>query len=231
MMNKLMASILLVSPLLFAGSAFACEKVDKCGEQFTYTKSNDYHDSRVDINYQDNDDAITVTQGSGYSLVSVQLDVQGDGIGGLVTYPVVSGVKFNPNPGGDIDSAKVIVEKVCRAVCADETAANYEAPVEGVSYADNKTCEYPVDLCPNIEGVQEELPTGYHLEDENCVEDEVEPTPTPTATPSATPIVTATPTATPVIEELAPTGVNPLVYLLGPLAIGIGFGIRRLIKR
>jgi hypothetical protein len=35
----------------------------------------------------------------------------------------------------------------------------------------------PTDVCPNLEGVQEEVPAGYHLDAEgNCVEDEEPPT-------------------------------------------------------
>lgn len=61
-------------------------------------------------------------------------------------------------------------------------------------------CPPVVDVCPNIDGIQEALPEGYHFDEEkNCIKNE-EPIP-PVATPSATPKI-------PKITELPNTG-NP----------------------
>src|SRR3989344_2586414 len=131
-------------------------KVEACDEETTYTKEHDYDGSKVNINFQDSDEAITVTAKTGYELVSVKLDVDGDGHIGLFTYPVLDGVKFNPNPGHDIEEAEVVVKKVCKEVCNDSTATNYEAVVEGVSTANNELCEYeeteqpPVVTTPQV---------------------------------------------------------------------------------
>ena len=118
-------------------------KVEACDEETTYTKEHDYDGSKVNINFQDSDEAITVTAKTGYELVSVKLDVDFDWHVGLYLYPVIDGVKFNPDPGKDIDEAEVVVKKVCKEVCNDSTATNYEAVVEGESTANNELCKKP----------------------------------------------------------------------------------------
>jgi len=131
-------------------------QVEACGYETKYTKEHDYDGTKVNINFQDSDEAITVTAKTGYELVSVKLDVEGDGHIGLFTYPVLDGVKFNPNPGHDIEKAEVVVKKVCKEVCNDSTATNYEAVVEGESTANNELCEYeeteqpPVVTTPQV---------------------------------------------------------------------------------
>src|SRR3990167_1819901 len=83
------------------------DQTDECFQEFDYTKSSDFDDSRVNIIFQDNDQAITITVKTGYELVSVQLGVEDDGHNGYWTYAVISGEKFNPDPGKDINVAKV----------------------------------------------------------------------------------------------------------------------------
>lgn len=134
--------------------------VDPCNSEYTSTKTNDYDDARVNINFQDGDESITVTPKAGYSIVSVQLDVEDDGHGGFYTYPVVANVKFNPNPGEDIDSAKVVVKKVCTEVCNDTAATNYQALVPGQTVANNTLCQYPVPVVttPTVENTTPTTP-------------------------------------------------------------------------
>lgn len=103
-------------------------------------------------------------------------------------------------------------------------------------YLDGDKCypNKPKDVCPNIDGVQESLPVGYHYgEGENegfCLEDEVtpSPTPTPTPTPSSTPTKGDEPLAPQHAEAYkAPEFVcnitkqvaNPLVWRKGDQAI------------
>lgn len=93
--------------------ASAKETTEECDQEFTYTESRDSDKTQVNINFQDDHESITVTAKNGYVLVSVELDVDNDDHGGFYTYPVVSGVKYNPNPGDEIDSARVVVKKVC----------------------------------------------------------------------------------------------------------------------
>jgi len=152
-------------------SVVKATSVESCNQQTEYTKSFDFNDFRVNIDLQDNDRAITVTAKTGYELVSVQLDVDNDGHTGYYTYPVVNGVKFNPNPGDEINCAKVKVVKVCD-LCTNlegvqkTIPAGYEDPDK-----DGVCTLIPVDVCPNIEGVQTEVPKGLIKDDSgNCVE-------------------------------------------------------------
>lgn len=73
-------------------------------------------------------------------------------------------------------------------VCTDETATNYDENFNSErEISDVEVCEYsqPTDVCPNIDGVQESIPAGYHFETINdvrqCIQD---PTSTPTPAPS-----------------------------------------------
>lgn len=118
-MGALIAVLLLVIAVVPAAAHGGSQ--DSCGDRFTYTKSSDFNDNRVDINFSNGDETITVTAKSGYILVSVQLDVENDGHSGYWTYNLSSGVAFNPSPGGDIDSARVVVEKDCPYQLCDQT--------------------------------------------------------------------------------------------------------------
>jgi hypothetical protein len=58
-----------------------------------------------------------------------------------------------------------------------------------------------VDVCPNIEGVQEFTPAGYEVKDKECVEiPKGEPVP-PAPTPEPTPTPVAPPVAPPVVQN------------------------------
>src|SRR3989344_635795 len=72
-------------------------------------------------------------------------------------------------------------------VCTDPEALNYDSEVSEAEFASENACEYPVDICPNIDDVQTSLPEGYEFDDEqNCVEIQQEEEPTPTLTPTPT---------------------------------------------
>jgi len=45
----------------------------------------------------------------------------------------------------------------------------------------------PTDVCPNIEGPQSSIPTGYHIDQNNCVEDTITPPPSEDTPPEETP--------------------------------------------
>ncbi len=92
---------------------------DDCNEEFQYTKSSDYSDGRVVIDFintgaDGNPDSIKVEAKSGYQLVKVELDVEDDNQGGYHDYSGNFPGTFNPNPGKDVDGAKVKVKKVCQ---------------------------------------------------------------------------------------------------------------------
>ncbi len=86
---------------------------DECNEIFTYEKTSDYNDTRVSINFENSDEQIDVSAVSGYEVVEVWLDVESDNKNGYFLYATGPVNNFNPNPGGDIDKAKVKVKKVC----------------------------------------------------------------------------------------------------------------------
>lgn len=154
-MNKLTTGLISLSLLLTAVvPAFATvqeePKIDQCGEKFTYTKSSDYSDNRVSIDFvntqsQGNPDTITVSAqvANGYKLVKVELDVENDGQSGYFDRTSNFPGTYNPNPGEDIESAKVTVEKECSGVCNDKEATNFEELKEGSTVADNTLCVYP----------------------------------------------------------------------------------------
>src|SRR4030042_6386866 len=112
---------LLVGTLLFAGgfvwqsspSNAHGQHSDGCNELFTYEKTSDFDDSRVHINFESNDKQIDVSAQSGYSITKVWLDVDNDSHSGYFQYSSGALNNFNPNPGDDINKAKVEVKKVC----------------------------------------------------------------------------------------------------------------------
>jgi hypothetical protein len=87
--------------------------VASCGSTTTYTKSSDFADSLVDINFSSSNYVISVSAGSGYAVTKVELDVDNDGYGGYHTYATGPLTNFNPNPGNQITSARVEVTRVC----------------------------------------------------------------------------------------------------------------------
>lgn len=194
--NKLITAGL--SAVIFLGAVapvFATQevvKIDQCGEQFNYSKSQDYADTRVTIDYTNTQSAgnpdtvgINAEVANGYKLVKVELDVSNDDQNGYVDHTSDFPGTFNPNPGETINGAKVVVEKTCTPVCNDKEATNFEELKEGETIANNELCTYPT------------------------------PEP-PVATPSATP----TPKATPELPKTG-GGADFVFFGLGVAAIGL----------
>lgn len=86
--------------------------------------------------------------------------------------------------------------------------------------------EEPKDVCKNLEGIQTEVPEGYHQDKCDCVKDDPKEE-EPVATPSA-PI--ATPSAPLKAPELPKTGGGIEFALLALAVIGIGIGTRYLLR-
>lgn len=112
--------VLVVFAILLACAAFylanrvdASQSQDNCNEVFNYTKSSDFSDSRVNINFESNDNQIDVSAQPGYQVTEVALEVADDGHPGFHVYATGAVNNFNPNPGSDIQVAKVAVKKVC----------------------------------------------------------------------------------------------------------------------
>jgi hypothetical protein len=125
-------------------NAVVTEPVVKCGDVFNYTKSQDFTDSKVVIDFSSNDKSISVSAKSGYAITKVELDIQNDGHNGYVQVSTGPLTNFDPNPGDKIDSAKVEVTKVCTGVCNDPKASNYKELIEGQTVANNELCVFPV---------------------------------------------------------------------------------------
>jgi len=105
----LFVAILVVGVLSF-GKAQA---VDICNQVFTYEKTGDYTDTRVDIDFESSNQRIDVGAGAGYQVTEVSLDVDNDGFSGYHVYATGELNNFNPNPGNEINKVKVKVKKVC----------------------------------------------------------------------------------------------------------------------
>src|SRR3990167_6418932 len=121
-MRKLMKLLASFLPVLVLVPAIAFATVeDSCGQTFEYIKNSDFSDSRVSIDFINtvgsgsenlgNPDTITIFAQSGYEIVNVQLDVEGDGHGGYFQTATGPITNFNPSQGLDIDGAKVTVKK------------------------------------------------------------------------------------------------------------------------
>ncbi len=112
------AILILLVNLVSAGSistprVLATNQPDECNSVTTYEKTDDFNDSRVSINFENSDEQIDVSAGAGYEITEIWLDVENDNQSGYVKYATGPVNNFNPNPGGDIDKAKVKVKKVC----------------------------------------------------------------------------------------------------------------------
>ena len=109
--------IVLVTLLIVLGvnssQTLATDDDDGCGEIVTYEKTSDFDNSRVHIDFHDSDHQIDVTAISGYKIIKVELRVEEDGHDGFYEYANGPMNNFDPNPGDDIDEARVEVEKVC----------------------------------------------------------------------------------------------------------------------
>lgn len=200
------------------GPVFATN-TEQCGDKTTYEKTGDFSDSRVDINFESSDKQIDVSAKQGYKINKVWLDVDDDGQGGYFQYATGPLNNFNPNPGDDINKAKVEVEKVCATPTQTPTPVQ-ETEKWTICHATSSSSN------PYTRIVVSSKSQGGHFDnsgtpnsgheddilfpgDVDCPEGE-----TPTATPTPTvyvPQPTATPTPTTYIKE-EPTPTPTTVY-------------------
>lgn len=177
-MTLLLAVLFVVSNGRLVNSVSAHDDEDNCNQVYTYTKSGDFSDSRVSINFENNDNQIDVSAKSGYSIIDVLLDVDNDGHNGYFLYATSPVNNFNPNPGDEINSAKVDVKEVCVPT---------PTPTKKPTATPTPT--------PTVKPTATPTPT-------------VKPTatPTPTYAPTATPTPTVAPaTPTPTVAIATPT--------------------------
>ncbi len=154
-----------------ATNVFATNQPDQCNQEFTYFKTSDYDDFRVNINYSISHVSIGVAHKPGYSTVAVYLDVEGDGHDDFWLYANGPIAGFNPNPGGVIREAKVIVKKVC-----DPTPTPTATPTSTPTVTPSPTATATPSPTPTETGT---------------------PTPTESPRPTETPVITPTPTNPP----------------------------------
>lgn len=155
---------------------------DNCNDIFTYEKSSDFSDSRVNINFENNDYQIDVNGVGSYQVTEVSLDVSNDGHSGYFVYANGPVNNFNPNPGDSINYAKVKVKKVCATSTPTATATPTNVPT---SVPTAVPTTIPTTAPTSI-------PTAVPT---NIVEQDV--VPSVTAEPTVTTTPTVTPTDTP----------------------------------
>lgn len=116
-MKKILGSFLILITLLtFYGltssllNSVLASSNNSCGT-FTYDFRRDGNNGRVDVDFEDNDNRIDVTGVNGWTVIKVELDVEDDGHSGFWQYGTGNLNNFNPNPGRDIDEARVTVTK------------------------------------------------------------------------------------------------------------------------
>ena len=207
-----------VAWMLWAGDAgaTAVPEPDQCGEEHTYTVSNDSSSYPANVDFintgsSGNPDSITVTADAGFAITKVEVSVDDDGVPGFTT--VATGPVTNLNPSGTtINVAKVTVKKVCPDLCANIAGDQYVVP-EGMIVQDGNQCVLPpppppVDVCPLVTGVQvvgpcaDTLcvpPATWDVEDQLCV------TPPPPPPTDVCPLVTGVQESGPCADTLCET--------------------------
>jgi hypothetical protein len=189
--------------LMFVARVFATNQPN-CEEVFTYTKSIDYADSKVVINYELSDERIDVTAQAGYQITEVALDVANDGFSGFHVYANGPVNDLNPNPGTTINNAQVKV----KAVCPTPTVTPTSAPTATPTIAPTVTPVPTVEVTPTPTQEPTVTPTPTQ-----------EVTPTPTETPRITPTPTEVPQSTPSEPEQSSGNSTPSCPDLTPVKV------------
>ncbi len=177
---------LIVSMFVTVAPAAQAVVVDECGSEFVYTKTADFSDSRVTINFESGDQQIDVSAASGYEVIKVELDVDNDNQSGYYTYATGAVNNLNPNPGNDINSARVTVRKTCNVTICHATGSGWtsisadSSALDGVGGGDHNSAGHQSgnDIIPpgywDNDGRNWDT-EGQAIYNNNCVE----PPPTP----------------------------------------------------
>lgn len=201
----IVAAVVLAAILMFAVKVFATQQPD-CQEVFTYTKSLDFSDSKVGINYEMSDQRIDVIAQPGYEIIEVALNVANDGFDGFHVYANGPVNDLNPNPGTTINNAQVKVKAVCPSPTATPTPTPEEKKVDWCHCEPNGNCQtlslplQALQSAGHVSANGNPLHAGDH--EGECVEPSVTPSPTISPTPTPTEEITPTP---PQDEEVTPT--------------------------
>lgn len=174
----------------FVGTSVNATEQDECDELFDYTKSSDFNDFRLEIDFENSDQQIDVSAKSGYQITEVALEVPDDGFPGFHIYATGPVNNFNPPGSQDINVTKVKVKKVCATPTPTPTPTPSPTPVDE---CDQDECEEEESPTPTATPSIEPTPTtpscgqDEHLNaaGNKCVRWELggAPTPPPAGTP------------------------------------------------
>jgi len=157
----------------------ACTPVDKYVE-----RSSDSSGDVVHFDFTDSDHRVIITADAGYTITEVWLDVKDDNHSGYHKYGE-NGGSYNPNPGKEINSAKVRVIKTCPSPSPTSTPAPTstptptEAPQCKVLNAECDINASGKECCDGLVCVLFNEQSGNH----KCQYPAESPTPTPTQEP------------------------------------------------
>lgn len=157
MLSGFLTLVLLIAGLLAFNAqpsfaTFSASPTPSCGT-FTYDFGNDGNNGRVSVDFESSDQQIDVSGINGWTVTKVELNVENDGHAGFYQYSTSPLNNFNPNPGNDIDDARVTVTKSCASATATATAT-----------ATSTTSPSKVYVCKYVgtPGVNETLQTGQN---------------------------------------------------------------------
>ena len=125
--------IYLIQTALFSAQlSKPAQASDVCGTEYTYEKTGDFSDSKVNIDFRDSDYKISVSAKSGFEIVTVWLDVSGDGDSGYSQSFNHSLNNYDPF-GNQINKVKVKVESLCASPSASPSSSSCQSPSPSVS--------------------------------------------------------------------------------------------------
>lgn len=156
---------------------------ENCGT-YTYYFERDSNNGKVEVDFKSNSKIISVKSTNGWIVTKVELDVKDDNHTGFWKYSDGELSDFNPNPGGEIEEARVTVSKTCftQSPTVKPTVKPTIRPTEPPCPTDSPIATPTPIVTPSA------TPTDDPCEG-NC-------SPTPSSEPSSTPKVTDTPVPT-----------------------------------
>lgn len=105
--------------------------------------------------FGDNSGTLAVTLSKGYAGITNEEN-------GCVTFTGV--------PYGTYQAGEILQDGWMTVSGTGEVVVDY--PTETITIVNHRATPPPIDVCPNLDGIQEEVPEGYVLNDGECVEDD-----------------------------------------------------------
>lgn len=193
---------------------------EACDQQTTYTKSGDFNDNRVDINFTsyqgDSNRRVIIDPANGYELVFIGIDWTGSDAN-EATPSVGNGtqtITYDAPNNETIDHTTVTVKKVCDKVNICHNTSSQSNPVEAIrvnfdafdGQGQNDHTQHGDFLYNGPVNPQNQQPTKPDG-DLWCANHNPNNTPSPTLTPT----VTTTPSVTPSIAPYTTPYISPTV--------------------